>query len=191
MLPISRRFENAVQLALRLHGHQTRKGNQIPYIAHLFTVAALAMEHGADEDEAIAALLHDAVEDAGGDTILRQIREQFGDRVAVIVEGCTDTDVMPKPPWRPRKEAFLARLRAADQSVRFVVACDKLHNARSLLSDLLADGPATLDRFTGGRDGTLWYYREVANVLREAGTGRLAAELDRVVREIEGLCGRA
>ncbi len=110
MLPISSRFREATDYALTLHAEQRRKGSNVPYIAHLFAVAALAMEHGADEDQAIAALLHDAVEDQGGEPTLIAIREKFGDRVAELVDGCTDAYVQPKPPWRERKEAYLAHL---------------------------------------------------------------------------------
>lgn len=188
MLPISRRFQDALSFAVELHANQARKASGVPYIAHLLSVAALAMEHGADEDEAIAALLHDAVEDQGGRPTLERIRERFGGRVAAIVEGCTDAWEEPKPPWRPRKEAYLRHLEEdADASIRLVAASDKLHNARSILGDLLAEGPAVFDRFNGGKEGTLWYYRSLVEILERTGPDRLANELGRVVAEIERL----
>jgi GTP pyrophosphokinase len=188
MLPISQRFQDALAVAVTLHADHARKGSGVPYIAHLLSVSALAMEHGADEDEAIAALLHDAVEDRGGKPTLTEIRNRFGERVAAIVEGCTDADTEPKPPWRPRKEAYIRHLREeADASVRLVSAADKLHNARSILSELLAEGDVVFDRFKGGKQGTLWFYRELAEALKETGPARLATELDHAVTELERL----
>jgi (p)ppGpp synthase/HD superfamily hydrolase len=155
----------AASFAISCHSGQFRKGSSVPYISHLFCVAGLALEFGADEDEAIAALLHDAVEDAGGRDRLIEIERMFGPRVAEIVAGCTDTDLVPKPPWRPRKEAFLTRLRSASRSVRLVVACDKLHNVQTLLRDVRSVGLATLERFSGGAIGTAWYYQSVADIV--------------------------
>jgi (p)ppGpp synthase/HD superfamily hydrolase len=179
--------------AADLHRQQRRKGTDTPYIAHLLAVAAIALEHGASEDEAIAALLHDAVEDQGGAARLKEIRARYGDIVAEIVAGCTDTDEQHKPSWRPRKERYLARLRHEPASVRLVSAADKLHNARSVLADYRALGEDLWPRFTGGREGTLWFYRAVVEALRYArqpGESRLdslVAELDRVVSELERL----
>ena len=192
MLPISSRFQDALTYASTLHAAQARKSRGVPYLAHLLSVAALAMEHGANEDEAIAALLHDAVEDQGGHPTLDAIRARFGDRVASIVEGCSDafgTVGQEKAPWRQRKEQYIAHLKMADESVRLVSACDKLHNARSILSDILAEGDGVFSLFKGGKDGTLWYYRSIVEILRQAGPARIAAELDRVVQEIEHLAG--
>jgi GTP pyrophosphokinase len=180
-MPLSKRFPEALKYAGELHLDQVRKGSGVPYAAHLLSVAALVLEHGGSEDEAIAALLHDAAEDRGGRPVLDDIRERFGSAVAGIVEGCTDTFEDPKPPWRPRKEAFLARLPAASSSVRLVVAADKLHNVRSILADYRTLGEALWPRFTGGRDNTLWYYRAVAEAL---GSGDLADELKRAVSEL-------
>lgn len=189
MLPISERFQDALVYAARLHAEQARKGSGVPYVAHLLSVAALAMEHGANEDEAIAALLHDAVEDQGGLPTLNEIRERFGERVAAIVEGCSDAFEQPKPPWKQRKESYIEHLKQADASVRLVSACDKLHNARSILSDLVTQGEDVFDRFRGEKEGTLWYYRSLAEVFKETGPANLANELDRVVAEIEKLAG--
>jgi GTP pyrophosphokinase len=138
-----------------LHAGQTRKRTDRPYIGHLLGVTALVLENGGDEDEAIAALLHDAVEDQGGVITLEAIRRKFGDRVARIVEGCTDSFTTPKPPWRQRKEDYLARLRTALPDVRLVSAADKLNNAREILRDYRTEGEAVWARFNGGKDGTL------------------------------------
>lgn len=184
-MTLSARFEEALIFATRLHAGQTRKGTQIPYISHLLAVTGIVLEHGADEDEAIAALLHDAVEDQGGRATLEEIRDRFGDRVAEIVTGCTDSWTMPKPPWRPRKEAYLARLRQASSSVRLVATADKLHNARTILSDYRVLGESLWSRFTGGKEGTLWFHRALVEVLEEAGPSLLAQELGQVVLEIE------
>jgi (p)ppGpp synthase/HD superfamily hydrolase len=133
-------FESALKFASRLHADQPRKGSDAPYISHLLAVAAIALEHGATEKEAIAALLHDAVEDRGGQETLEKIRRRYGKRVAGIVAACSDTDQSPKPPWRERKEAYVERLRSEPYSVRLVVAADKLHNARHLPSSYRVQG---------------------------------------------------
>src|SRR5437660_4807656 len=127
-MALTARFEEALTFATQLHAQQVRKGTRIPYVAHLLAVTALVLENGGDEDEAIAALLHDAIEDQGGAATREEIRRHFGNRVVEIVDGCTDAEVIPKPPWRPRKETFIAHLREASASVRLVVASDKLHN---------------------------------------------------------------
>jgi (p)ppGpp synthase/HD superfamily hydrolase len=186
-MTLSARFEEALALATRLHAGQVRKGTSIPYVTHLLAVASLVLEHGATEDEAIAALLHDAVEDQGGEATLEEIRRRFGDTVADIVDGCTDARTTPKPPWRGRKEAYIAHLRQAPAAVRLVSAADKLHNARTILSDYRTLGEALWNRFNGGQDGTRWYYRSLVEALRQAGPNPLVEELDRVVSEIERL----
>ena len=186
MIPSSR-FEEALVLAVRLHADQTRKGKNVPYIAHLLGVVSLVLEHGGNEDEAIAALLHDAIEDQGHSIILEDIRQRFGETVATIVDGCTDATTFPKPPWRARKEAYIAHLEAASASEHLVSTADKLHNARSILFDYRADGEAVWDRFAGGKQGTLWYYRTLLETLRVSRPTPLVDELDRVVVEIEKL----
>jgi GTP pyrophosphokinase len=183
----STKFHDAVAYATQLHASQLRKSTDIPYVSHLFGVAGLAMEYGATEDEAIGALLHDAVEDQGGKPTLEEIRRRFGEGVAAIVEGCTDTDVQPKPPWRERKEAYIDHVRHASSSVCLVSACDKLHNARCILSDVRFEGDAAYSKFTGGKGGTLWYYRSLADVFVGKIPERLADELERVVAELERL----
>src|SRR6266478_10145006 len=127
---LSGQFEKALVYATRIHGGQLRKKTRIPYIAHILGVCAIAMEYGANETEAIAALLHDAVEDCGGAKRLRDIERKFGKKVAKIVEGCTDTNQTPKPPWLERKQAYIAHLRKAPASTQIVSAADKLHNLR-------------------------------------------------------------
>lgn len=180
-------FQQALIYADRLHADQKRKGTEVPYIAHLLSVAALVIEAGGDEDERIAALLHDAVEDQGGRETLEEIRLEFGERVAAIVEGCTDAYTIPKPPWRKRKETYLDHLPEASPSVRRVSLADKLHNARSILRDLRHYGPPVWGRFTGDREGTLWYYRQLANFFSASETSLQAAELAVAVAEIEAL----
>jgi GTP pyrophosphokinase len=187
-MPLSERFDQALAFAAELHRNQSRKGTKIPYVAHLLAVTALVLEHGGDEDEAVAALLHDAIEDQGrGGATRQEIRRRFGDRVVEIVAGCTDTDKDPKPPWRERKEKYLAHLRSASPSVRLVTAGDKLHNARSLLEDYRELGESVWNRFNGGKEGTLWYLRSVVGELNADGTTPLVRELERVVAELERL----
>ena len=184
------RFENALMFAAKLHREQRRKGSNVPYVSHLLAVASLVIEHGGDEDEAIAALLHDAIEDQGGPTARDRILRRFGGRVAKIVEGCTDSQAIPKPPWEERKRVYIARLGEESRSVRLVSAADKLHNARCILSDYRNLGEEVWRRFEGRREGTLWYYRSVADALVRSGRTSLVDELDRVVDEIERLACR-
>jgi GTP pyrophosphokinase len=186
-MKLSTRFEEALVFATQLHAGQTRKGTTIPYISHLLAVTAIVLEHGGNEDEAIAALLHDSIEDQGGASTREELRRRFGDSVVEIVDGCTDTDVMPKPPWRERKEAYIAHISVASAPVRLVSAADKLHNARAVLEDYRIVGEALWKRFNGGKEGTLWYYRAAVDALRKAGMSPLIEELDRVVSEIECL----
>jgi (p)ppGpp synthase/HD superfamily hydrolase len=152
-------------------------------------VASIVGENGGTEDEVVAALLHDAPEDQGGEARLQEIRAQFGDRVAEIVDGCTDTYETPKPPWRERKERYLAHLANASGSVRLVSSADKLHNARTVLSDYRLLGEDLWTRFNGKKGGTLWYYRAIVGTLR--GDGPIVEELDRVVTELESISGRS
>jgi (p)ppGpp synthase/HD superfamily hydrolase len=188
-----RDFEAALSFATRLHAGQTRKGTDIPYLAHLIGVAAIVLEHDGDRDEAVAALLHDAIEDqsanypGGANGLRADIRERFGDRVLGIVEGCTDSDTEPKPPWRERKARYIAHLAEGDASTRLVACADKLHNARAVVSDLRLLGDPLFDRFRGGKAGTLWYYRALADSFAEVGERRLAEELERTVQEMERL----
>jgi (p)ppGpp synthase/HD superfamily hydrolase len=163
----STRVTKAFELAATLHRDQERKGEGVPYLTHLMAVAALVGEYGGDEDQVIAALLHDAAEDQGGDETLGRIRETFGAPVAEYVAACSDTTASPKPPWRARKEAFLARLTAMPAEARLIVAADKVHNALTIVRSLRRHGEAVWDRFKGGKEGTLWYYSEVVRGLSE------------------------
>ncbi len=189
------RFAEAFALALRLHRGQERKraedeqdGPGIPYMAHLMSVAALVLENGGTEDEAIAGLLHDGPEDQGGHETLDDIRRQFGHRVANIVEACSDTFETPKPRWRQRKELYLDHLRkTTSPSVFLVSVADKVHNLRSILEDYRRIGDQLWERFTGKRAGTLWYYRELLKVYQEKAPARcadLVDEMERINREL-------
>ena len=181
---LSVRFESALVFAFQLHARQVRKGGQIPYIAHLLAVAALVLEDGGDEDQAIAALLHDAVEDQGGKQTLQLIQERYGENVAQIVAGCTDADHIPKPPWRQRKETYLEHLIRATAEVRRVSLADKLHNARSLSQDLRRDGEAVWGRFKGGKQGTLWYYHSLVDIFGQFEHSQMYLEFKKAVEEI-------
>ncbi|MCW5697665.1 MAG: HD domain-containing protein [Bauldia sp.] len=178
---LGERFDNALVYASRLHRGQLRKGTDIPYISHLLAVASLVIEYGGDEDQAIAALLHDAAEDQGGEPTLREIRETFGNDVADIVAACTDAWVEPKPPWHARKAAYLAALPHKQPRALLVSLADKVHNARAIVADRRAIGDAIFDRFTGRRDGTLWYYRSLSDIFTAMLPGPAAQELDRLV----------
>ena len=181
------RFEEALLFAAQKHNGQTRKKTGVPYVAHLLSVTALVLEAGGDEELAIAALLHDVVEDCGGAPVLAEVHRRFGLRVAHIVEGCTDTDETPKPPWRKRKEDYLRHLRQADEDVRLVSAADKLHNVRSIVADYREIGDAVWERFAGKREGTLWYYRALTDEFLRGQPSRLIKELERTVMELEAL----
>jgi (p)ppGpp synthase/HD superfamily hydrolase len=186
-LSYAEKFEEALLYVTRLHRDQKRKGTDTPYVTHLLAVAAIVGENGGSEDEVVAALLHDAPEDQGGEERLEDIRARFGDGVATIVASCTDTYEVPKPAWRPRKEAYVARMASAPAPVRLVSSADKLHNARTILADLRSLDDELWDRFTGGKDGTLWYYRALVEAYTAAGPTPVVEELDRVVQEIEDL----
>ncbi len=195
MTPITDRFRRATDLALELHADQRRKRSPVPYAAHLFSVAALAMEHGGDEDEAIAALLHDAVEDQGGLETRARIAAEFGERVAAIVDGCTDgipdEETGERGPWRERKEAYVEHLKDCDLSVLLVANCDKLHNARSILSDQHEEGDAVFDRFSAAKEETLWFYRAVSDICVARRDDRLSHELAWTVTEMERMAAQA
>jgi GTP pyrophosphokinase len=182
-------FQHALVYACRMHDGQWRKATKVPYFAHVMAVAAIALEYGATEEEAIGALLHDVVEDCGGPPRVAEIREKFGEAVVAIVLGCTDTDAFPKPPWQERKDRYIAHLPEASASTLLVSAADKLANARSIVSEYRVQGEQLWDRFSGGRRGTLWYYRTLADAFLRLRGDRLADELDRVVRTMESLAG--
>lgn len=183
--PLGPRFDQALALASHLHRDQVRKGSGIPYLSHLLSVAALVIESGGDEDEAIAALLHDALEDCADQISAESLEKRFGERVRSLVEACTDTPPGfgggSKPPWRERKVGYIERLRSGEIPSRVSLA-DKLHNARSILRDHRAVGDEVWDRFSASKDETLWYYSELAKAYRSAGAdGYMVEELERVV----------
>lgn len=179
------RFLRAFLFAAEKHTGQVRKASTTPYIAHLMGVSSLALEFGGDEDMAIAALLHDVVEDCGGAPMLKEVKRRFGSRVAKIVDGCTDSDRDPKPPWRERKETYIRHLKGADADTKLVSAADKLHNVRSILSDYREVGESIWARFNGGREGTLWYYRALLKEFQRGKPNRLIREFELAVRELE------
>ena len=181
------RFMRAFAFAAEKHAGQTRKASATPYIAHLMGVASLVLEAGGDEDLAIAALLHDVVEDCGGAPMLKEVRRSFGARVARIVDGCTDADTNPKPPWRERKETYLRHLKKADADTRLVSAADKLNNVRSILADYRQIGESIWSRFNGGREGTLWYYRALLDEFMRRKLNRVTRDLQLAVTELESL----
>jgi endonuclease/exonuclease/phosphatase family metal-dependent hydrolase len=189
-MQLSKTIEDALQFAAALLATQERKGSGVPYVAHLLGVTSLVLEYGGDEEQAIAALLHDAVEDQGGQPTLDEIRRRYGQRVATIVEACTDADVIPKPPWQERKEKYLAHLATADSSARLVAAADKLYNLRTIVADYRAEGDAIWPRFTTGKPGTTWYYRAVLDVLAKGERSPIIDELARTVEQFEQLVGK-
>jgi GTP pyrophosphokinase len=179
---LSPRYADALAFSFAAHRDQTRKGSNVPYFAHVIGVSSLVMEHGGDEDQAIAALLHDAAEDQGGHAMLAQIEARFGSTVSEIVRGCSDSLDATKPPWRERKVQYLKHLKTASPAVQLVSACDKLYNARAILSDLREVGESLWGRFTGGREGVLWYYNELANTFTI--DSPVVAELRRTVEQV-------
>ncbi|MDF5735304.1 MULTISPECIES: HD domain-containing protein [unclassified Nostoc] len=187
---LTERFTAALIYATQLHANQVRKGSGVPYVAHLLGVASIALEYGANEDEAIAALLHDAIEDQGGAATRSEIRRRFGDNVTAIVDGCTDADTTPKPPWRQRKEAYIAHIPTASPSVLLVSLADKLYNAQSILKDYRVLGESVWERFQGRKEGTLWYYRALVDAFRKTESSVIIEELERVIAQIEVLASQ-
>ena len=181
---LTERFAEALAYATEVHATQLRKGTDIPYVAHLLGVCSLVLEDGGTEDEAVAALLHDAAEDHGGQETLDEIDRKFGPDVAEIVEGLSDTLETPKPPWRPRKEAYLAHLEDASPGELRVSLADKLHNARAILYDFRAHGDSVWTRFGGRREGTIWYHGELARAFMKLYPGPLAEEYRRTVEQL-------
>ncbi len=191
---LTSRFDEALVFAARLHNLQLRKGTNIPYITHLLAVSSLVLENGGGEDEAIGGLLHDAIEDQaknypGGAPALRaEIEQRFGSKVLAIVEGCTDAETMPKPPWIDRKRAYIAHVGTCDTPVLLVSCCDKLHNARAILSDYRTVGEEVWDRFNAERTDILWYYRSLTEIFAARLQVPAARELAGTVAELEALC---
>jgi (p)ppGpp synthase/HD superfamily hydrolase len=179
------RFQEALSWAAALHNLQIRKGAGTPYVCHLLAVAALVLEDGGDEDQTIAALLHDAVEDQGGRKTREEIYRRFGERVGRIVDACTDSDVYPKPPWKERKEKYLSHIAGAPEEVLRVVTADKLHNLWSIERDLLAQGETLWGRFKSGRTEQLWFYTEFLRIVAPRFKSRMTRELERLLRKLK------
>jgi len=200
MTVLTQRFSNAVEYTRKAHATQFRKGTKIPYVYHLLGVASLVLEYGGNEDQAIAGLLHDVVEDCGEEH-KSPIRSEFGDTVAEIVNDCTDgtpksraantTVEAKRQDWYRRKLAYLAHLRTGDVASLLVSGCDKLHNARAILIDLEKPdmGVRVFDRFQIGRDGTLRYYASIGVILTER-NAPMAGEFERVVQRIHDFAGQ-
>ena len=183
---LSEKFIEAVSVANKSHKGHMRKGTNIPYISHLLAVASLVMESGGSEDEIIAALLHDAVEDGGGKPVLDKIKERFGQNIASIVDDCTETYEDPKPPWKGRKDAYISHIKEGNPSVQLVSCADKLHNVRCILSDYRQVGEVLWDRFSASKEETLWFYQSMADVLCTSGKDlKVYADLDNAVKELE------
>jgi len=178
------RLAEALRFALDAHGDQKRKGTQIPYVSHLVQVAGLVLEHGGDAEQAVAGLLHDAIEDCD-DVDAELLRARFGPRVARIVQSCSDVlegdAAGAKSPWLERKRRYIRHLRTTDAATRLVAGCDKLHNLRSMIADLEVEGRSTLDRFTGTPEQIRWYYDEVRGALGDDLPPRLLAEIDGLI----------
>ena len=187
---LTQKFSRALSYASRLHVGKLRKKTRIPDIGHVLGVTAIALEYGANETEAIAALLHDAAEDAGGRKRLNDIRRKFGPAVAKIVNGCTDTYEEPKPPWLERKKEYVRHVRNAPVSTKLVSAADKLQNVRSLLRNYCDEGEKLWQRYSGGKQGALWYYRALVNAFTGKRIRRLVRDLDLAVTELEALSNR-
>lgn len=178
----------ALALAIEAHNGQVRKSTRIPYISHPMAVASIALEFGATEDQAIAALLHDAIED-GGAQYANSIKEQFGEHVYNLVQGCTDgtpDHTGTKAPWLERKTAYLEHLQEASDEVLLVSCCDKLHNARAIVSDLINEGPSVFERFSSTTEQTLWYYRQLAMIFTNRKSPPAKA-LEAAVSQMEAL----
>ena len=189
---LGERFTDALAYSAALHSTQMRKGTETPYVAHLLGVCSLVLEDGGNEDEAIAALLHDAVEDqdeGSPEALMEEIRTRYGDDVAAIVDACTETLVRPKPPWAERRAMYLAELGQASDAALRVSLADKLYNARAILRDYRIHGDDLWSRFNkeSNKDLQLKYYSDLAEVFGRRSTSPMADELDRVVRELESL----
>jgi len=187
---LGRRLQRAFHYAAEKHAGQTRKQSAVPYLSHLMAVSSLVLEAGGDEDMAIAALLHDVVEDCGGMPRLREVRKQFGSRVAKIVEGCTDSFSEPKREWMERKKDYLREVKHADAETRLVSASDKLHNVRTILADYRQDREAIWTRFSGKKEGTLWYYRALSDEYQRRSANRITRELEIAVADLELAVGK-
>jgi len=186
---ISQRLYQALEFTFKLHGQDARKASDVPYLAHLLSVCAMVQQDGGDEDEAIAALLHDALEDKPEETNRQEIRERFGERVVTIIDASIDVPLDykggAKPPWRQRKEAYLVHVRSADPRLLRITIADKVDNARAILADYQRLGDRLWERFNAGKKEQLWYYKSCVNAYESAGCqGPLLEELRRLVNQI-------
>jgi len=187
---LTSRFADALTYAAELHSGQVHKGGEIPYPGHLLSVAGSVIEADGSETQAIAALLHDAAEDQGGEATLAAIEARFGQQVAKIVAECSDTFETPKPPWRERKERYIAHLDEASQDAILVSLADKLDNARAILRDLRTDGPDLWERFNvKDPQQHLWYYRSLLAEYERRSDSSMVGELQRVLLQLEELIG--
>lgn len=184
-------FEDALVFSARLHARQLRKTSGAPYVAHLLMVCAMVIEDGGSEAEAIAALLHDAVEDQGGAPTLALIRTHFGDEVSDIVAGCSEIEGSPKPPWRERKQAYLAHLAGAPAPVLRVALADKVHNASCFAVDLETLGPAAWDHYNAGAQEQMWWWHSLESIFQDRLPGSRARDLSLAVRRIERASGQS
>jgi len=182
---LTSKFSKALAYASRLHGGKLRKKTRIPDIGHVLGVTAIALEYGATGTEAVAALLHDAAEDAGGRKRLNDIRQKFGPAVAKIVDGCTDSYDEPKPPWLERKREYVRHVRTAPVSTQLVSAADKLQNVRSLLRNYCDEGDRLWKRYNCGKEGALWYYRALVQAFGGKRIESLVRDLDLAVTQLE------
>ena len=181
---LGEQFAHAVRYAAELHHDQRRKATNIPYMSHLLGTAALVLDQGGDEDEAIAALLHDALEDQWQRTSEEEIRSRFGDKVTRIVVACSDSLGGEKREWKPRKEDYLAHLDQQPPEVLRVSLADKLHNARAIVADLRVEGASLWDRFTDDPRQQAWYYTSLAQTYRRRLDSPLVTEFEAVVAEL-------
>ncbi len=193
MTMLTNRFENALVYCVQLHRNQQRKGKPIPYIAHLLSVSALVLEDGGNEDEAIAALLHDALEDQPDKTSREEIARRFGEQVVLLVNSCTDTPLTyrggVKPPWKQRKEAYLSHLRSGANGALRVSLADKVHNGRELVADYRREGDKIWSHFHAGKDEQLWLYQSLVQAFKQGGArGALYESFEQIVSELEQLC---
>lgn len=197
-MKLTERFNQALSFALELHSSQYRKDTEIPYFSHLIAVASLVLEHGGNEDQAIAALLHDAIEDqaesyGGLDRLRQTIQTVFGEKVLTLIEACTDADTIPKPPWKERKVTYIKHLETVPEEALLISVADKLHNARCILADYRVLGELLWSRFQGSRADIVWYYTSLLKLYkaRNAATPSLLSQLEEVVQTLAMLVNYA
>jgi (p)ppGpp synthase/HD superfamily hydrolase len=181
-------IDKAFAYARKIHNNQKRNRTTIPYLSHLMSVSALVMEHGGNEEQAIAALLHDTLEDGGdADKISKEIQHMFGDKVLSMVRELSDTEEQPKPPWKERKETYIAHIEEISDDALVVSMCDKLHNLKTIVWDFHVIGDEIFERFKGKKEGTIWYYTTLTEKYKKILETRPNVQLSRIVFELEGL----